>query len=270
MSVQLSADTDQAERAFERFNALLEITRTHLGSIDETLRGMPEAMSEAGFGDNGGTTERSREFQTGSTGSNADDAAESGYRRQEEHARAIGELLESGMKKSGDDFEGSLIRALSLVSQIVRMLNTMGSGGSASRAGSGLFGFVGGLLSLFGSFSGGGYTGDAPSTRPAGIVHGGEVVFENSIAQHNLDGLLALRSSLQSGRSLNRLFDSSMVQQPPGQDFGQLLAEIRSLRTAWQEVKIEPAISIGQVFDTQRFFIDGDVQLQAFKKKKQV
>lgn len=52
------------------------------------------------------------------------------------------------------------------------------------------------------SFAAGGYTGDGGTYTPAGIVHAGEIVFEQSIVSKNKEDLMFLRSMLQKGYSL--------------------------------------------------------------------
>lgn len=61
-------------------------------------------------------------------------------------------------------------------------------------------GIIASILGLFGGFASGGYTGNAPRNKIAGVVHGGEIVFEKPIVDRFGSDLMLLRSQLQSAK----------------------------------------------------------------------
>lgn len=81
------------------------------------------------------------------------------------------------------------------------------------------------ILEITPTYEAGGYTGDGSTNDIAGIVHRGEIVFESPIARSNKPELLALRTALQQGATVQGLMMNS-------NDNGSLIvaAEIRKLR----------------------------------------
>lgn len=64
-------------------------------------------------------------------------------------------------------------------------------------------------------FATGGYTGNKGVSQVAGVVHGGEVVFEKSIVDKNLDSLMGLRAILQKGERLDNILKTPKVNTIP-------------------------------------------------------
>ena len=99
----------------------------------------------------------------------------------------MGVIARWGLGEAGGQFLKDLETGLSVVQAIVATIEAMKT------------------ISTFLGFAGGGYTGSFPASMPAGVVHGGEVVFEAPIVRNNLPALMALRRVMQKGVSLSAL-----------------------------------------------------------------
>jgi hypothetical protein len=147
----------------------------------------------------------------------------------------VGNALHNAFSRSGDTFVAKMIAALQIVLQISRTVKAMDAGRMDSDTGG--LQIVSSLLAVFGmGFAGGGYTGNMPRHRVAGVVHGGEIVFEKPIVDRYKDQLMGLRAQLQSATTRGYM-NGGMVGAVPA------IAGVGSLRVSG---KID--ISNGQAF----------------------
>jgi hypothetical protein len=117
--------------------------------------------------------------------------------------RQAGERAEAGAARMADLFSGILSGSMSardavmqLLAQIARVQMMQGlTGLAATGAGGGIFGALGGLL----GFSGGGWTGNGPEHRIAGVVHGREGVL-NARAMR-MPGARQMMEAMNAGRA---------------------------------------------------------------------
>lgn len=101
----------------------------------------------------------------------------------------------SGFQKIGAQGAAEIMRILQLAIKVAQFMNVAEGKGGAS---------VGDFLSLGANFlpflfASGGYTGNAPSNRPVGMVHGNEIVFESALVDRFGSQLMSLRSQMQKG-----------------------------------------------------------------------
>lgn len=130
----------------------------------------------------------------------AADAAKKAHREEYEGimelnsaAMNLADTLAGAFERAGDSGAAAFMLILRLALQIARTVQSVNFGEIGSSAGT-----LDILSSIFG-FAKGGYTGNLPRHRVAGVVHGGEIVFEKPIVDAYKHELLALRSSLQGG-----------------------------------------------------------------------
>jgi len=113
-------------------------------------------------------------------------------------AMNLADTLAGAFQRAGDTGMAAFMQILRVALQIARTVQMMNFGEIGGTAGTmDIFSAILGL-----GFAKGGYTGNLPRHRVAGVVHGGEVVFEKPIVDVYRNELLALRSSLQGGRSV--------------------------------------------------------------------
>ncbi|WP_299648560.1 hypothetical protein [uncultured Jannaschia sp.] len=127
----------------------------------------------------------------------AGDAAE----QAADDLQRVEERAEAGATKVADIFGGILDGSMkakdalaSLLTEFARMQMLRGFQGLASGAGGGVFGAIGGML----GFASGGYTGNVPEDRIAGVVHGREGVLNAGAMR--MPGAREMMESLNSGR----------------------------------------------------------------------
>ncbi len=151
-----------------------------------------------------------------------------------EQSVRIASTLSTAFSKSGDDFLQKLSQALQIALNIARVVQTMNTKGSGSPLDFlEIFANVAGVIALFDS---GGHTGFGDPSKPAGVVHRDEIVFENAITKNNRADLMRLRSQLQSGMNIRDSIQTLVPKYLAGQgtytaqDLSPLLNEIRALR----------------------------------------
>ena len=119
-------------------------------------------------------------------------------------ARELGDALANAMGQGGDSFIRKMITALQIVMQIQKTMAAINENDKVGGSTTSLYMQLGaqllGIGGLFG-FAGGGYTGSGPRNRIAGVVHGGEMVFEKPIVDRYGSSLMELRAAMQRGYS---------------------------------------------------------------------
>lgn len=113
-------------------------------------------------------------------------------------AMNLADTLAGAFERAGDTGASAFMQVLRVALQIARTVSMINFGEVGQTTGT-----LDILSAIFGlGFAKGGYTGNLPRHRVAGVVHGGEMVFEKPIVDIYKNELLALRSSLQGGRSV--------------------------------------------------------------------
>lgn len=177
-------------------------------------------------------------------------------RNQEAFLQSLGRSfseLSAGLQSIGvksDSLIGRLMSAVQFAIQLAKQIEAINKAKAAGEA-TGILGFLGPLgsiLGIFGSFLGfqsGGFTGAGNASRPAGIVHRGEMVFEKPIVDRHLTDLSALRSLLQKGYTVPQA-TSQMAPAVTGRiRLRSLENEMRAVRLAIEELpnvmRLDPA-----------------------------
>ncbi len=137
-------------------------------------------------------------------------AAESIERAVQESNRAEQEYiwsLQSSLNVLIDGLsavDSSASYTLARIAQIMQTIITLKQYLDVMQAGENVVGGIGALGSilkifgLFAGFQGGGYTGAGRSKDVAGVVHRGEIVFEQNIVRNHYNELMSLRNSLRA------------------------------------------------------------------------
>ena len=172
----------------------------------------------------------------------------------------LGNALSHAFGDAGDNFVLKMVAALQMVLEIKRALDETNAPGKGGEFGS-VIRIVTSVLGLGTlGFDKGGYTGSAPASKPVGLVHGGEFVFEAPITQKYRPQLEALHSSLKGyaeGGYVDTPILSPIGLGGGGSVFGNndaIVRELRAVRKAVAALEMKPAISIGQVFNEQDFY----------------
>jgi len=175
--------------------------------IIENARGEEELNTNLALNDmaRGRALANSEMKQADDVAKKKEEAAKKLAHEQAEDARNLYEAemdfagaLENAFIQAGESGLSTLMRMLKMAIQIIQTVNMAQESG----AGFGLTQELGiGSILLHGfGFKQGGYTGNLPAYQPAGIVHGGEFVFEKPIVDSYRSELATLRESLRSGR----------------------------------------------------------------------
>ena len=183
-------------------------------------------------------------------------------------------FLHSAFSSAGNDFVSSLEKGLEIVVQISKLLQLAQSGGAG-----GVLPFFEGFTSLFALFDGGGYTGNIPGNVPAGIVHGGEIVFEKSLVDAHGSEILSLRQALQRGSSFGDILAG--LGRSAGSfsmgDLSPLLSEVRLLRAenkqlteAVKNLEIQTPVVLQGTLSGQQFLRKEMPGFASYDKKKRV
>jgi hypothetical protein len=115
-------------------------------------------------------------------------------------ANDLATALYNAFSNAGDTALAKFMQVLQIAIQIVKQVITMNA---ASKAGGsttgGILSIIGYIIGIGAVFDEGGYTGNLPRHQVAGVVHGGEIVFEKPIVDQYGPYLMSLRKNMQRG-----------------------------------------------------------------------
>jgi hypothetical protein len=119
---------------------------------------------------------------------------EKSFRDFENEITRLSQLMANAFQHAGDKFVQYLQVALQLVLEIMRVMNRVKTGEKGPGGAFGDILSILGPLMMIATFQKGGYTG-----KRGGIVHPGEVVFEQELVRKHGEELMGLRKMLQKG-----------------------------------------------------------------------
>jgi hypothetical protein len=268
--------------AFDRFHRFVQLSRLDLVELKKTFEDVSNSIerfnSLMGAGEQNSAAASSAKETASIREQSEQTLAKSEQKRQRDQLDTsirIASILQSAFGKAGDDFLGSLLKAFQVIKQIATALKTPGSEDGAS----GALSFLGSISSLFALFDEGGYTGNIPGNKAAGIVHGGEIVFEKPIVDQHMNELLALRSSLQKGSSFSEMFrgTNASTLNFSMNDLSPLISELRSMRSenrqladAVKSLEIQSPVILQGTLSGQQFLRKEMPEFESYNAKKKI
>jgi hypothetical protein len=264
--------------AFDRFHRFIALTQTDLLGLKKTFNDVSDSVGRFNSVLGSGDALASAKETASIRGKSEAELVKSERQRQQDqldNAINVGEKLRAAFKNAGDDLLGDLVKGLQFIRQMAAVLKSSGSGDGILDG----IPFLGNLSSLFSLFDEGGYTGNIPGNKAAGIVHGGEIVFEKPIVDQHLNELMALRRSLQQGNSLSNVFrgtNASSLNYSMS-DLNPLISEIRLLRSenkqlaeAVKGLEIQAPVVLQGTLSGQQFLRKEMPSFESYNTKKKV
>ena len=161
-----------------------------------------------------------------------------------------------------DSFVQRLLQAIQAAIKLAQTLEQIKIGETSQGAGFlNILSSAVSILSLFGGFQQGGYTGSGDPRKVAGLVHRREIVFEQPLVDRHRDELMDLRSALREGRGMRSV---------GGFDVQPLISEMRELRRDVRNLEIQSPIILENLLSGQKFLRREMAEYEEFRKKKAV